>query len=205
MVYRPDFYDVNIDNRIEWYPNGIFRYNISRMIGELERHEAGKEYLNLVIKASVSVQKAIAHNHRVNGLEPEPVALAGLSRSLITPAPVLLQDRDLDSRNIWNRIAICLNECRRVELYNSEGEWFTLFRLNGRLFCGEGKEHRPSIKCSAPWQITETMLEDLIPVFEDWQGDAVSEHERKDVRQNIRKADRHVGVIMTCIRIFSEY
>ena len=31
MVYRPDFYTFHNDDREEWFPNGIFNYNVSRV------------------------------------------------------------------------------------------------------------------------------------------------------------------------------
>ena len=35
MIYRPDYYDFHNDDREEWYPNGIFNYNVSRLIKDL--------------------------------------------------------------------------------------------------------------------------------------------------------------------------
>jgi len=67
-------------------------------------------------------------------------------RGLYTPTPAPLVERDLDADHIWNHLTACLNECRRVELY-SEGNWFTLFRLNGKIFCGEAEAHESTCGC----------------------------------------------------------
>ena len=43
MVYRPDYYDFHNDDRKEWYPNGIFNYNVSRLIKDLAADENEKD------------------------------------------------------------------------------------------------------------------------------------------------------------------
>ena len=40
---------------------------------------------------------------------------------IFAPSPAPLLESDLEAHHIWNRMAICLNESRRIELY-SEGE-----------------------------------------------------------------------------------
>ena len=35
MIYRPGYYDFHNDDREEWFPNGIFNYNVSRLIMDL--------------------------------------------------------------------------------------------------------------------------------------------------------------------------
>lgn len=281
MVYRPNLYVFDNSDRTEWFPNGVFQYNVSRIIKDLQGHgetpDEEKPYLNTIISAPVSVEKAIRHNYGVNGLQEEHIDAADLSRPIIfveiapdsfnmidgnhrlakaqknnvdtlpaffipahtairylgseveysryveywnskvedigdsekyqglfAPEPAPLQERDLVARHIWNRLAMCLNECRRIELY-SEGEWFTLFRLNGRLFCGEADAHEPSIKCAAPFAVTEEMIGELVGDFEDWQGASTYDRSRKEARREIRRRARHAAVIMACIRIFSEY
>ena len=39
MVYRPEYYDFHAEDRTEWFPVGIFSYNVSRMISDLEQFE----------------------------------------------------------------------------------------------------------------------------------------------------------------------
>ena len=281
MIYRPDFYCFDNSDRTEWFPNGIFHYNVSRMISDLQKHtetaDDRKAFLNTVISAPVSVEEAIRYNYGVDGLEEKHVDAADLNRPLIfvelapdcfnladgnhrlakaqkkqiktlsayfltahtairylgsedeyshfveywnskiediwdqekyqglfAPSPAPLLERDLTVPHIWNRMAVCLNECRRVELY-SEGEWFTLFRLNGRILCGESETHGPSIKCAIPFEITEDMFEKAARWFEAWQGISATEKERNDTRKEIRRNVRRAKVIMACIRIFSEY
>ena len=60
MVYRPDFYVFHNDDREEWFPNGIFNYNVSRMIKDLEAYEkdhAGTSWLYAAVKIGVSVEE----------------------------------------------------------------------------------------------------------------------------------------------------
>ncbi len=38
LVYRPDYYDLSTENMDEWYPNGIFQFNVSRIKNDIERH-----------------------------------------------------------------------------------------------------------------------------------------------------------------------
>lgn len=66
MVYKPDHFNFHIDDRTEWLPNGIFNYNVSRMIKDLEELEADPEAAALswhnVLKEDVSVKEAISAN-----------------------------------------------------------------------------------------------------------------------------------------------
>ena len=280
MIYRPDFYEFDIKDRTEWYPNGIFNYNISRMIKDLQNHELSndnKSFLNSVFKAPVSVSEAIKRSYGGRELQEKHIDQADITRPLIyveiapdgynlidgnhrlakakrdgidtleayfmpahtaihylgsekeyskyveywnskiedildeenyvglyVPEPAPILERDLDPRHIWNRISMCLNECRRIELY-SEGEWFTLFRLNGRLFCGEAEAHQPSVKCASPFAVSQEAIADAVPAFEAWQGLKVAVKAKTEVRKSIRKSIRHAGILMACIRIFSEY
>ena len=120
------------------------------------------------------------------------------------PVPAPLKERDLDGRHIWKRMGACLNECRRVEVYGEEN-WFTLFRLNGNLFCGESEVHRPSIRCKAPFRITMEMVEAAAGRFEDWTGNVRYDEGVREKRKSIKKKIRHADVLMACVRVFSEY
>lgn len=98
-----------------------------------------------------------------------------------------------------------MEECRRVELYN-EGTWFTLFLLNGRIYCGEAEDHRPSIKCASPFAITKEAIGEAAYLFEDWQhSEKWDKSDRKERRKKIRKQLKHADVVMACVRVFSEY
>lgn len=124
-------------------------------------------------------------------------------RGLYTPTSAPLVERDLDADFIWNHLTAYLNECRRVELY-SEGNWFTLFQLNGKIFCGEAEAHKPTIKIASPFAVTKQMMEDLLPGFCEWQRRDINSAEKKEIRRTLRKMNRHADVIMASIRIFSE-
>lgn len=43
LIYRPDFYDFDKEDCTEWMPNGIYNYNVSRMIRDLACHEKGSD------------------------------------------------------------------------------------------------------------------------------------------------------------------
>lgn len=101
-------------------------------------------------------------------------------------------------------MGMCLNECRRVEVY-SEDVWFTLFRLNGKLYCGEAEEHEPSIRCQTPFRIFPEMIESAAEFFEDWYGYTRHQDAFREKRKAVRKLVRHADVLMACVRIFSEY
>ena len=281
MVYRPGYYDFSNDDREEWFPNGIFNYNVSRLIRDLAADETVKEtntpWLNTAVRTSVPVGETIAHCHGLGQMEEEHIQAADLERPLIfielapdsfnlidghhrlekarregitalpawmvdahaavrylgseaeystyvgywnskvedigdaaaynglfclSPAP--LQERDLTGRHIWNRMSLCLNECRRVEVY-SEEQWFPLFRLNGNLFCGESEAHKPSIRCQAPYRITSEMIERASEHFEDWYGNARFSEELRMRRKEVKRSIRHADVLMACVRVFSEY
>lgn len=281
MVYRPDYYVFQNDDREEWYPNGIFNYNVSRLIKDLDADDNKKDsktpWLNTVVKINVSVDEAIEHCHGLGYLEEEHIKIADLERPLIfielapdsynlidghhrlekarrkgiqelpswmvhahaairylgseleysryvgywnskvedigdsasyrglfCPTPTSVQERDLISSHIWNRMCLCLNECRRVELY-SEEQWFTLFRLNGKLYCGEAEGHEPSIRCQTPYRITPEMIELASEHFEDWYGNARFSEKLRKKRKDIRRIVRHADVLMACVRVFSEY
>lgn len=133
----------------------------------------------------------------------EDVHDSEMYRGLYTPTPAPLVERDLDADHIWNHLTACLNECRRVELY-SEGSWFTLFRLNGKVFCGEAEAHEPTIKIASPFAVTKQMMEALLPEFCEWQRREINSAEKKEIRRTLRKMNRHADVVMACIRIFSE-
>ena len=87
MVYRPDYYDFHNDDRKEWYPNGIFNYNVSRLIKDLAADENEKDsrapWLNTAVKVPVSVKEAIDHCHGLGHLEEEHIQAADLDRPLI--------------------------------------------------------------------------------------------------------------------------
>jgi len=87
MVYKPDCYNFHIDDRTEWLPNGIFTYNVSRMIKDLEEHEADPEAVALswhnALKEEVSVKEAISANFGLGKLEEAHVEQADLTRPLI--------------------------------------------------------------------------------------------------------------------------
>ena len=38
MIYHPKQYDFDTSDRTEWYPNGVFNYNVSRMIRDLDEY-----------------------------------------------------------------------------------------------------------------------------------------------------------------------
>ena len=119
------------------------------------------------------------------------------------PAPQL--ERDLHGGHVWERLLLQMEECRRVELYN-EGTWFTLFRLNGRIYCGEAEDHRHSIKCASPFAITKEAIGEAAHLFEDWQrSEKWDKSDRKERRKQIRKKLKHADVVMACVRVFSEY
>lgn len=90
-----------------------------------------------------------------------------------------------------------------MELY-SEGSWFTLFCLNGKIFCGEADAHEPTIKIASPFAATKQMMEALLPAFCEWQRRDINSAEKKDIRRTLRKINRHADVVMACIWIFSE-
>ena len=87
----------------------------------------------------------------------------------------------------------------------SEEQWFTLFRLNGKLYCGEAEAHEPSIRCQTPFQITPEMIESASKHFEDWQGSTRFSEELRTRRKEIKRSIRHADVLMACVRVFSEY
>lgn len=281
MIYRPDYYDFHNDDREEWFPNGIFHYNVSRLIKDLAADDNEKDartpWLNTAVMVNVSVAEAIDHCHGLGHMEEEHIRAADLKRPLIfvelapdsfnlvdghhrlekarrqgiselpawmvfahaairylgsefeysryvdywnskiedledaaacrglfCPCPAPLQERDLSGKHIWNRLSLCLNGCRRVELYN-EGQWFTLFRLNGKLYCGEAEEHEPSIRCQTPFLISQEMLESAAACFEKWHGNARLSAEIRESRKVIKRTIRHADVLMACVRVFSEY
>ena len=291
MVYRPGFYNFHNDDRTEWFQNGIFNYNVSRLIRDLATRDlaegdlaardladgAKASGIYTAVRTRVSVNEAIRHIYSWPHLEEEHVQAADLERPLIfveispdnfnlidghhrlkkasregieelpawmvdahasvsylgseyeysqyveywnkkiedirdpaayrgmyCPCPAPLQERDLDGIHIWNRMGMCINECRRIEVY-SENKWFTLFRLNGKLYCGEAEEHAPSIRCQTPFQISEDMIENAVPYYEAWgDGEPLSAALRKR-RIEITKVVPHAHVIMACVRVFSEY
>lgn len=41
LIYRPDFYDFDKEDCTEWMPNGIYNYNLSRMIRDLAKPTCG--------------------------------------------------------------------------------------------------------------------------------------------------------------------
>ena len=49
MVYRPNYYDFHNDDREEWYPNGIFNYNVSRLIKDLAVADKEKDVRTLFL------------------------------------------------------------------------------------------------------------------------------------------------------------
>ena len=87
MVYRPNFYDFHNDDREEWFPNGIFNYNVSRLIRDLAADKTAKEantpWLNTAVRTSVPVTEAIAHCHGLGQMEEEHIQTADLERPLI--------------------------------------------------------------------------------------------------------------------------
>ena len=281
MIYRPDYYIFSNEDREEWFPNGIFNYNVSRLIRDLAMNGIEKDkkapWLNTVVRTCVSVEDTIHHCHGLGKMEDAHIQAADLERPLIfveiapdcfnlidghhrlekarreglpelpawmvdahaairylgseseysryvaywnskiedigeaaeykglfCPCPAPLQERDFASSHIWNRMSMCLNECRRVEVY-SEGVWFTLFRLNGKLYCGEAEEHEPSIRCQTPFHITPDMIESAAGFYEDWYGYTRYQTAFQEKRRAVRKSVRHADVLMACIRVFSEY
>lgn len=281
MIYRPDYYSFHIDDRKEWFPNGIFNYNVSRLMKDLAADDTEKDsktpWLNAAVQVKISVADAIKHCHDLGPLEEEHVQAADLERPLIfvelapdsfnlidghhrlakarlegitelpawmvgaheavsylgsereynrfveywnskienlgdaltysgqfCPCPAPFKERDILGRHIWNRMSLCLNECRRVEVY-SEGQWFTLFRLNGKLYCGEAEGHEPSIRCQSPYRITPDMIEMASEHFVDWYGDVRFSDALKARRKEIKRTLRHADVLMACVRVFSEY
>ena len=286
MVYRPGFYNFHNDDRTEWFQNGIFNYNVSRLIRDLAARDLAEGDLTEGAKASgiytavrtrVSVNEAIRHIYSWPHLEKEHVQAADLERPLIfveispdnfnlidghhrlkkasregieelpawmvdahasvsylgseyeysqyveywnkkieeirdpaayrgmyCPFPAPLQERDLDWGIIWNRICLCVNEARWTEIY-SECKWFTLFRLNGKLYCGEADAHTPSIRCQAPFQISADMIETAVPYYEAWGDGEPSSAALRKRRGEITKIVPHAHVIMACVRVFSEY
>lgn len=281
MVYRPDYYSFNNDDREEWFPNGIFNYNVSRLMRDLaadiDKKEKETPWLNAAVKRNVSVEEAIHHAHGLEKMEDAHIQAADLCRPLIfveiapdsynlidghhrlekarsagieelpawwvgahsairylgseseystyagywnskiedigneaeyhgvfTPFPSLLLERDLIGKHIWNRMAMCLNESRRIEIY-SEEQWFTLFRLNGKMYCGEAEVHEPTIRCQNPFLITMEMIETAADCFEYWHGTNKYSSKLRERRKEVRKTVRHADVLMACVRVFSEY
>ena len=281
MVYRPDFYDFHNDDREEWFSNGIFNYNISRLIKDLAADDneraARTPWLNTAVRVSVTVAEVITYCHGLEHMEEEHIQAADLERPLIfievapdsfnlvdghhrlekagrqgitelpawmipahaairylgseteysryvdywnskiedlgdatayrgvfCPTSAPSQERDLTGRHIWNRMCLCLNECRRVEIYN-EGLWFTLFRLNGKLYCGEAEDHQPSIRCQTPFLISPEMVESAAGCFANWHGNVRLSAKIRERRKQIKGTIRHADVLMACVRVFSEY
>lgn len=281
MVYRPDYYNFNTDDRTEWFSNGIYNYNVSRMISDLAKYEldpnGSYRMFNEALKLEIQVQKAIDRIGNLGNLHDEHVEAADLNRPIIfaevapdvynlidghhrlakakhtgietlqayfipafiavmflgseeeycdyvkywnskveerqdssfvycnvPQAATPLLERDLDPDHVWNRMAATLNACRRVELYHCNGDWFTLFRLNGKLFCGEAEAHT-SVKCTTPFATTKDSIMEAIRYFEDWNSTTPDLKSQKERRTLIRKIIRHADMLMTCIRVFSEY
>ena len=281
MVYRPDYYTFHTDDREEWFPNGIFHYNVSRLIKDLAVADKGENerapWINTAIKANISADESIHFFGRPAGLKDEHIEAADLERPLIfvelgpdsynlidghhrlekarrkgipelpawlvdahaaihylgsemeycryveywnskiegisdlaeyrgyfSPCPAPLLERDLKGRAVWRRLVMCLNECRRIEIYN-EGNWFTLFRLNKKLYCGEAESHEPSIRCNTPFQITQEKTELAASLYSYWEENGYRTAETQKRQKEIRKTLRHADELMACVRVFSEY
>ena len=282
MVYRPEYYDFNTEDRAEWFPVGVFSYNVSRIISDLEQFEkdpdAVRSFKASVIKRDINVAEAIRYNFGLGNLEKSHILQADIERPLIyvelapdsynlidgnhrlakakqlgvevlsaffiqsheairylsseaeycdyvdywngkveiydtdtnyhglfCPEPTLGYERDMDEERIWGRMMSELAACRRIELY-SEGSWFTLFRLNDKVYCGESEAHAPSCKCAAPFAVTKDAISKAAVLFEEWQHyDRWDKRDRAERRRNIRKQIRNADIIMACVRVFSEY
>ena len=282
MVYRPDYYDFHTDDRTEWFPVGVFNYNVSRIISDLEQFEKDPDLFQSfkasVIKCDVIVDEAIKYNYGLKNLEESHVEQADLERPLIyaelapdsynlidgnhrlakakqmgidtlpayfipahevalylsseaeyceyvkywnskvedydndpnyqglfCPVPTPGYERDMDDEGIWYRLLSELVACRRIEVY-SEDSWFTLFRLNNKIFCGEAEAHAPSIKCVAPFAITKEMISKAALYFDEWQYfENWDKSDRKVRKKEVRKQIRHADIVMACVRVFSEY
>lgn len=282
MVYRPEYYDFHTEDRTEWFPVGIFSFNVSRLISDLEQFEKDPEsfrsFRASVIKRDVGVDEAISANFGLKDLEESHVEQADLARPLIyvelspdnynlidgnhrlakakktgvdklpayfipaheaalylsseaeyceyvrywngkveiydvdpnyngmfCPEPSPGYERDMDEESIWRRLISELAECRRIEVY-SEGSWFTLFRLNGKVYCGESEAHMPSCKYTAPFAITKEMISKAARYFDKWNhSERWDKSDCKERRKDIRKQIRHADIIMACVRVFSEY
>lgn len=271
MIYHPEQYSFDNSDRTEWYPNGVFNYNVSRMIRDLNEYldkrpadedkdhgiqlteisirdvvsdsfsidEFPEEHLNEadlnrpVIYAEIApgVYNLIDGNHRIarayrDGIStlpafyvPAEIALQYLGsnkeyscyleywngkvedawydwlhQETASAATELLTEYMADPLAVWDRINSCLDLNRFVEVYD-EGSWFTLFKLNGSVFCGEANDQSPSIKCKLPFKLDDSMIEDACDSFVDWTLDRY----RKEIRKDIR----HANVLMGCIRTFA--
>ena len=81
VVYRPDFYIFHNDDQEEWFPNGIFNYNVSRMIRDLEAYEkdsAGVSWLYAAVKISVSIWKTVFQDSETGSASIRSLYCAGL-------------------------------------------------------------------------------------------------------------------------------
>lgn len=87
MVYRPDYYVFSNNDREEWFPNGIFNYNVSRLIRDLAMDGAEKEkktpWLYTAVGTCVSVDDVIDNCHGLGKMEEEHIQAADLERPLI--------------------------------------------------------------------------------------------------------------------------
>ena len=88
MLYRPEYYDFHNEDREEWFPNGIFHYNVSRLIRDLDANETGKgteaPWMNTAIKTSIPVEEYIDHySFGLGNMEEEHIQAADLGRPLI--------------------------------------------------------------------------------------------------------------------------
>lgn len=280
MVYSPNYYSFSTDDREEWFPNGIFHFNVSRMIRDLGQVDDSQDerptFLSNVKTEVITVEDVAERFVDAEVLQAEHIQQAELSRPLIfaevapdsfnlidghhriakakaakkatlpaffIPAdeafrylssedeyakfvyywntkvedacgrpfyrgsfyitPTARKQRMMDGTFIWNELLLCLQESRRIEMY-THGQWFTVFRLNGKIFCGEAEVQTPSMKCKTPFRIRE---EDVIAgaaLFEKWDCDNFSADDLREAKRDIRKKLKHAEIVMAIVRIFSQ-
>ena len=120
-------------------------------------------------------------------------------RGIFYPVEPRLKERKTDGSLVWKSLENSLAECRRIEIVcNYERiTWMSVFRLNGKIFCGEAEAH-PSISCAQPFRISEEQLQEAIPLFQEWLA---GYHQGRTIRP---AGLRHADAIMAVIRVFSQ-
>ena len=107
--------------------------------------------------------------------------------------------RMLDPDRLWKRLEKCMAECPRIELVCDAGQnlWFSVFRLNDKLYCGEADAHR-SAACAQPFRLLPKHLTEVLPSFAE--GLSIFLDGKKFSLPQLRHAD----MILAVIRVFSQ-
>ena len=72
MVYRPNYHDFYNDDREEWYPNGIFNYNVSRLIKDLAAEENSELPFEVKVRLYMDQMKDRADTLPLDDVEELP-------------------------------------------------------------------------------------------------------------------------------------